>query len=84
MSEPKTFDPPKFTCEKAKAAYFERFGRLTIEPEDCLICATCGEYIYPGEKIADGPVHRTFECCPPGMGGWSTHYPTPLRSDEKQ
>lgn len=69
------FHPPRFRSLWARIRYRWRYGTWTVRPEQCLKCITCGDWIFPGERIADGPVHRTFDCCPPGMSGWTIHDP---------
>jgi hypothetical protein len=69
------FKPPKFRSLWARLRYWWRYGHWNVRSQDCLTCLTCDQPIYPGTPIAHGPVHRTFECCPPGLGGWSVHDP---------
>jgi hypothetical protein len=81
MSE--EFRPPEFVSHEARERYFKRYGTWEVTPEQCLTCVTCGEPIYPGTPIAYGPVHRTFDCCPPGVGGWSIHDPIQSQGEMK-
>lgn len=69
------FNPPAFRSLAARFRYWWRYGTWTVQPEQCAKCVTCGDWIFPGERTAWGPVHRTFDCCPPGFGGWSIHDP---------
>jgi hypothetical protein len=76
----KAFTPPKFRSLRARFRYWWRYGTWNVLPEQCLTCVSCNEPIFPGTPIADGPVHRTFDCCCGGIGGWSVH--DPKRSKE--